>query len=209
MRDAYPNLDPVRLLADKPSRTLDAMIAGGVNAPFASSCGRLFDAAAAALGICFYRQGYEGDAAARLEALAGAASADEPGYRSVLAQAEPGGLRFLDFALVWQALFGDLAAGRSRAAIARRFHNGVADAVARTARVLASEQGVQTVALSGGCFQNLLLLEGVAERLRATGLEVLSQAQAPANDGGLALGQAAIAAAHIIGGGKEGHMSCA
>ncbi|MGH7073398.1 MAG: carbamoyltransferase HypF [Stellaceae bacterium] len=198
-RSAYSDLDPVRRLAEKPLPTLDAMIAGGINAPRASSCGRLFDAVAAALGLCFDRQAYEGEAAARLEALAVTAPAAEPGYSLALRQAKGGGPQWLDAAPLWPALFADLAACVPPASIARRFHNGVAEAVADTAHALAAAHGAYTIALSGGCFQNRLLLERVIERLRASGLAVLSHAQVPTNDGGIALGQAAIAAAQLIG----------
>lgn len=204
VRAAYPGLDLVQRLTPKPLPTLDRMIAGGIHAPRASSCGRLFDAAAAALGLCFDRQAYEGDAAARLEALAATASSDEPGYPLVLRPADADPPRWLDAAPLWPSLLADMAAGVSPARLARRFQHGVADAVAATARTLAAARGVNTVALSGGCFQNRLLLERVIERL-GDGLAVLSPAQVPANDGGLALGQAAIAAAQAI----RGKVPCA
>ena len=213
------------------------MIAAGINAPPASSCGRLFDAVAAALGLCLARQAYEGEAAMRLEALVcadalrtgegypfpllhplspiggegwgegatgGAASMPSPTKRSALGPPAPA-LRervasLIDPAAIWQPLLGDIAAGLPAGVIAARFHNGLADAVAEMAARLARVRGADTVALSGGCFQNAVLLTAVIGRLEARGLTVLSHAAVPANDGGLALGQAAVAAARLIGG---------
>ncbi len=190
-------------LDGKPLRTLDAMIAGGAHAPLASSCGRLFDAVAGALGICFDRQAYEGEAAMRLEALARSAAPDDTAYPFACADAA---LIELDPAPLWHALIADIAGRVPAAAIAARFHRGLAKVVAATAARLAvravpmRRPGFDTIALSGGCFQNRLLLESVAARLGAAGFAVLCHAEVPSNDGGLALGQAAIGAARLIGG---------
>ncbi len=91
-------------------------------------------------------------------------------------------------------MLADLAAGEKRARIAARFHHTVAQAVAATALDLAGEAGVEQVVLSGGVFQNRLLLESVDESLRRAGLQVLIPERYPLNDGGLALGQAVVAA---------------
>ncbi|HEX4711178.1 carbamoyltransferase HypF [Phenylobacterium sp.] len=203
-RAAFGALDAAALLDGKPHATLDAMIAAGVNAPIASSCGRLFDAVAAALGLCDGRQAYEGDAASRLEALA-EASGDDMGnpYPVALAAPDAGGVRRLDPAPMWAALFEDCASGTPVGAMARRFHRGLAEATAATSRALAAEGGFDAVALSGGCFQNRLLFEETARRLRLAGFTVLSHRRVPANDGGLSLGQAAVAAARLIQARKE------
>jgi hydrogenase maturation protein HypF len=194
----YPLLAATSRLEAKPLRTFDAMIERGINAPRASSCGRLFDAVAAALGLCFDQQGYEGDAAARLEALA--ARSGEPRsapYPFVLLQPPGDGPMTLDPTPMWRALLDDLAAGVDAGAVAMRFHRGLAQALAETCRTLAPA-GVSDVALSGGCFQNRILLEETAARLRSAGFAVFSHRQVPANDGGLSLGQAAVAAAFLI-----------
>ncbi|HEX3881066.1 MAG TPA: carbamoyltransferase HypF [Stellaceae bacterium] len=192
--EACPEMN--RALADKPLRTLDRMIAGAVNAPCASSCGRLFDAVAAALGICADRQAYEGEAAMRLEALAARASADDRAYPFGIAEGSPAEL---DPAPLWRALVPDLARGTSTAATAARFHRGLSEAVVSMVARLADEARFDTVALSGGCFQNRLLFEGVAAGLGAAGFAVLDHAEVPSNDGGIALGQAAVAAARLMG----------
>jgi hydrogenase maturation protein HypF len=204
----FGSLRVTAALSAKPLATIEAMMAGGVNAPAASSCGRLFDAVAAALGAGFERQSHEGEAAARLEALAGRAWDDAPvGYPLALCGPDAQGVRRLDPAPMWRALFEDLARGRPDTSVAARFHRGLAQAVAETARTLAADAGLAAVALSGGCFQNRLLFEEVAQRLRATGLRVLAHAWVPANDGGLSLGQAAVAAARLLGD-EERARSC-
>jgi hydrogenase maturation protein HypF len=93
----------------------------------------------------------------------------------------------------------DLRAGVATPVIAARFHNGVTDAVVRTCVALRDRVGVSTVALSGGVFQNLLLLVRVVERLCVNGFTVLTHRQVPTNDGGISLGQAAVAAARSVG----------
>ncbi len=188
----WPALPIVRFLAEKPLRTLDRMIERGVNAPPASSAGRLFDAVAAALGLCREGTSFEGQAAIELEALAETAR-DEAGAYPVAVGGED--LRVLSWAPLWSALLDDLADALPPARIAARFHNGLAAAIVGTAGELAAAREVETVALSGGVFQNRLLLEGVTAGLDAAGLRVLSPEMLPANDGGLSLGQAAIAAA--------------
>lgn len=198
--------DDWRALKGKPLAMIDRMIAQGVNSPPASSCGRLFDAVAAALGVCADRQAYEGQAAARLEALAAAAPSEARGYDFEISGSA---LIDIDPAPMWRAIRDDLLRGASAPVIARRFHLGLARSIADVAVRLAAARRFETVALSGGCFQNRVLFESVYEALREAGFEVLTHADAPANDGGLALGQAAIGAAQItrantITGGKDG-----
>jgi hydrogenase maturation protein HypF len=90
-------------------------------------------------------------------------------------------------------LLKDLAEGIAPDIIAARFHHGVATAVARTACRLCGHHNLRTVVLSGGVFQNRLLLERIAQLMRSQGLQVLAPEATPANDGGLSLGQAVIA----------------
>ena len=201
----YAALELCAYLKDKPRRMLDSMIEKHLNAPPASSCGRLFDAVAAALGTCRERQGYEGEAAIRLEALAararpsaGNAAAEYPFAISHLAS----GLMEIDPAPMWLAVLDDLARGVAASTIALQFHRGLADAVVQTAKRLA-QRGTdgalfKAVALSGGSFQNRILFESVARELRAAGFGVLTHAEVPANDGGLSLGQVAIGAARLL-----------
>ena len=184
----------------KPLAMIDRMISQGVNSPLASSCGRLFDAVAAALGVCADRQAYEGEAAARLEALAFAAPSEQGGYKFEISQSA---LIDINPAPLWRAISDDLRRGEEAPVIARRFHIGLIESIAEVVARLSALRRFETVALSGGCFQNRLLFEGLCDRLRKLRLEVLTHADAPANDGGLALGQAAIGAARLIGADKR------
>jgi hydrogenase maturation protein HypF len=94
----------------------------------------------------------------------------------------------------------DLASGVDRAIIAARFHRGLIEAAATTAHSLAVAQACEAVVLTGGVFQNKLLLEGVSERLAGMGHKVIAPASFPANDGGISLGQALIADARLLRG---------
>jgi hydrogenase maturation protein HypF len=206
-RNLYAHLMAAGLQPEHPHPLIEAMIQNGINSPLSSSCGRLFDAMAAALGVCCDQQQYEGEAAARLEAMAGVAPneddacaylmqlsntpiSDNAGHSCRVACIDPGPL--------WQAVLHDLTRGTERETIAARFHKGLAIAVADMTRSLAEHMPFDTVALSGGCFQNLILFEQTERRLREAGFTVLSHSTVPTNDGGLALGQAAVAAARLI-----------
>lgn len=195
MTRRHGDLPILRRLATKNLTALDHMMARGLNAPLASSTGRLFDAVAAALDIVPETLSFEGEAAQKLEALALTASGDAAAYPYAL---EHGELAELSWAPLWAAILADLTRGEAPAFIARRFHEALADAVATLARSLAERHGAGRVALSGGVFHNRLLLESVLARLDRSGLRVLAHAQVPSGDGGLALGQAAIAAARMI-----------
>jgi hydrogenase maturation protein HypF len=186
-------------LAALPRATLDAMIARGINSPQASSCGRLFDAAAAVAGLAWGAQGWEGEAAARLEAAVDPAALAEPEGRAYPFAALPpdaAGLSCVDPAGAWAAMLGDLRAGAPAGVIAARFHRGLVRALVDLTRAAAGP-GEDTVALSGGCLQNATLFALLDGGLRRAGFTVLSHALVPANDGGLALGQAVVALATL------------
>ncbi|MEL6977819.1 MAG: carbamoyltransferase HypF [Pseudomonadota bacterium] len=183
-------------LGGKPVAALRAMIAKGVNAPLSSSAGRLFDAVAAALDVAFDRQSYEGETGMRLEAMARGASADAGAYRFAL---EAGGAaKVIDPSPLWPALLEDLRAGLDAAIIARKFHEGLALGFAAALRPHLAASGA--VAFSGGVCANAVLMERLVAALRAeagASTPVLTHREAPASDGGLALGQAMIAAAQV------------
>jgi hydrogenase maturation protein HypF len=195
-RREWAELALARRLEEKPTVALLAMIARGINSPSTSSCGRLFDAVAAAVGICPDRVGYEGQAAIELEAAIEPAAGTADGYPFGVRPA--GSLLELDPGPMWRQLLADLSAGETPGRVAARFHVGLTNAVADLAVDLAGSAGVAAVALSGGVFQNRTLLEGTAKRLRDAGLRVLTHRQVPANDGGLSLGQAVVAAARRV-----------
>ncbi|MDQ3512036.1 MAG: carbamoyltransferase HypF [Pseudomonadota bacterium] len=189
-----------RALADKPLATLDGMIASGFNSPLTSSCGRLFDAVAAVVGL---RQavGYEGQAAIELEAAVDhSALADGRGYPFAIAT-DDGRLPHLEPRPMWRAVLRDLQDDTPVGTIAARFHAGLAAGLAGMVDHLAALHGdawAGRVALSGGVFQNAVLSEALIRRLQAKDLQVLRHSRVPANDGGLSLGQAAIAAARSL-----------
>ena len=158
-----------------------------VAAPWCSSVGRVFDAAAAILGTC-ERQTFEGQAAMELEHLATRGPA-ERGYPIPLVTGSHGALMG-DTRPLLVALIHDVCAGAPREIIARRLHEALVDfgvAVAKRA-------AIPRVVLTGGCFQNRILAERLEERLAACGFTVYAHAAVPANDGGISVGQAWIAA---------------
>ncbi|HVY99793.1 MAG TPA: carbamoyltransferase HypF [Dongiaceae bacterium] len=208
----YDALELFDFLSKKPRATLDAMLRQGINAPLASSCGRLFDAVAAALGLCREAAQYEGQGAMMLEAAVDPAALhkeDEAlAYPFSIPRLAGSGLTYIEPLAMWQALLGDLVLATPAPVIAARFHRGLARAVAAMAAqaIAAAEEAgtaIDAVALSGGCFQNRILLEETVMRLEPLGRVILTQSGVPSNDGGLALGQAAIAAATAIRSGKE------
>jgi hydrogenase maturation protein HypF len=188
-----------------------------VNAPLTSSAGRLFDAAAAILGIRD-EISYEGQAAIELEQLAdpaetGAyhaaitlpgggttgtgstrAAAADPVATDPVGEPAGGPFRASGADLIGAAV-ADLVAGVPREIIAARFHNGLAALIQDGCVLLREQHGLDTVALSGGVFQNLLLLRQTVARLQACGFTVLTHSRIPCNDGGISLGQAVVAAA--------------
>ena len=158
--------------------------------PETTSMGRLFDAVAALCGLRAVVS-YEGQAAIALEAVAGA----RDGTSYPLSWAAEGGRRVLDPRAAVLAVAGDIASGVHVATVAQRFHEGVALATAAACAAAAQASGIDVVVLSGGVFQNRLLLERTAELLAAEGLRPLVPERLPPNDGGIAFGQAAVAAA--------------
>jgi hydrogenase maturation protein HypF len=164
---------------------------GGVHAPLTSSAGRLFDAAAAVLGVRD-AVNYEGQAAIELEQLADPGQTAAGAYRAAIEPGEPFTVRGADLIA---AIVADLRAGLAREVIAARFHGGIIALVEAGCALLRERHGLGTVALSGGVFQNLLLLGGAVSRLEARGFRVLTHSRVPCNDGGISLGQAVVAAA--------------
>jgi hydrogenase maturation protein HypF len=168
-----------------------ALARSGTASPATSSAGRLFDAVAATLGVRD-SVNYEGQAAVELEQLAdpGEASA----YAAGVGEAGDGLLRLRGTDLV-RAVVEELEAGVAPPLIAARFHNGLAGATVAACEALRQATGLEAVALSGGVFQNLLLLERTATGLEQRGFRVLVHSRVPPNDGGISLGQAAVAGA--------------
>ena len=182
-------------LRDRPVPTLLAMQRAGINSPLTSSCGRLFDAVSALLGVC-QEASYEGQAAIELEAHVDAKALIEGiGYPFGMGETE------IHTAPLWTHLLDDLVAGIPTGTIAARFHVGLVVAIVAMVEQLTAlhrDPWGHRVALSGGVFQNAIMLSRLEATLRAAGFIVLSPSLVPANDGGLSLGQAVVAAARRI-----------
>jgi hydrogenase maturation protein HypF len=160
----------------------------GINSPLTSSCGRLFDAVSALIGIRG-KIDYEAQAAIEMEM---AADENERGSYP-FAIVEQNGVNIVHLKELFGGVIRDLKSGVSQAIIAAKFHHTMAEMVVQMCRRLAKTSGIKKVALSGGVFQNRLLLRLTAAALEEAGFEVLTHSQVPTNDGGVSLGQAVIA----------------
>ncbi len=190
--EEFGALAVIERLQQKPVETLATMIERGVNSPLSSSCGRLFDAAAALLGIRFDGISYEGQAAVELEQLATQSFAGQRPYPVAFTLQE--GIQRIEWGAMWRALLQELQQGVEASIIAARFHHTVIEAVVAQTGQLLARHNFDSVALCGGVMQNRLIAEGLSAGLEGMGLRVLLPAVLPSNDGGIALGQALVAA---------------
>lgn len=200
------HLGAERLLGglDEQTRSVTAtMIERGINSPRTSSMGRLFDAAAAILGICGQAT-YEGEPAIELEAAAWRALDSEStcptgnmASFSVIESSRPDDCHVLNSRPLFEALLEGTRAGVPAGKLALDFHVTIARASARIASEICVREGLDTVALSGGVFMNRLLLQLLTRNLKDAGLTVLIPQTVPVNDGCIAYGQAAIARARL------------
>jgi hydrogenase maturation protein HypF len=196
------DLPPVRQSTEAERRVLQRMIhsqgsrAGdGLNAPLTSSMGRLFDAVSALVGVR-EEVNFEGQAAILLEAAVDPEEAEAYPFEIVEGVIGPKGLI--------RGVVDDYRSHVSVPRIAARFHNAVASMVREVCRQMRGRSGVKRVALSGGVWQNMTLLQKCVSTLREDGFDVLFHTQVPPNDGGLALGQAVIASHRLVNGGGLG-----
>lgn len=186
------DLAPVNTCAPAELAAVRWQLDAGVGTVPCSSMGRLFDAVASLLDIR-HRVGYEAQAAIELEMLA------DRGRLSPAADLAPwrfavGSDGVLDYRPVVRGLVDGMRDGVASTTLAYAFHVAVADAVAASVARIAADTGVRAVGLTGGVFQNVLLLRACRQRLAADGFEVLVHRLVPPNDGGIALGQAVVAA---------------
>ncbi|MDP2100367.1 MAG: carbamoyltransferase HypF [Methylobacter sp.] len=194
----YGSLDIMQFLAGKPLPLLDAMISKNLNSPPCTSAGRWFDAFAAVLNLHREQVDYEGQAAIALEILATPQFAGEQSYPHAGTIGDSENRSIINWQGLWLAVLNDLHQHIDKAKIAARIHHSLIAATVELLQQLSQQTGITTIALSGGVFQNKLLLEGVSEQLQQQGKRVLIPQQYPMNDGGLALGQAVIAAARSL-----------
>ena len=189
---------------DEQTRSVTAtMIERGINSPHTSSMGRLFDAAAAILGICD-KATYEGEPAIEFEAAAWRALSSESACPtgnmasfSVTESSRPDDCHVLNSRPLFEALLEGIRTGAPADRLALDFHIAIVRSSARIAREICAREGLDTVALSGGVFMNRLLLQLLTHELKDAGLAVLVPHAVPANDGCIAYGQAAIARARL------------
>lgn len=200
----HPGAAPLLDSLDEQTRSVTAtMIERGINSPRTSSMGRLFDAAAAILGICD-KATYEGEPAIELEAAAWRALDNEiahfPDDNAGYFASGPSwldGPYVLDQKALFEALLGGIEAGAPADRLALDFHVAVARSSARIASEICARENIVTVALSGGVFMNRLLLQLLTRELKSAGLTVLVPHTVPVNDGCIAYGQAAVASARL------------
>ncbi len=179
------DLAPVRASSDDERQALQRMLRIKLNAPLTSSMGRLFDAVAS-LADVRQRINYEAQAAIELETRVD--MDEESAYAFALRESQ------IDPLPVIQAIVADLRAGVAQGQIAARFHLAVAQMVDRVCRLLQKQEGISDIVLSGGVWQNQVLLSRTMNLLGQSDLRVYLHRQVPTNDGGIALGQAAVAA---------------
>ena len=197
----WPSFPPEIGAGETELHIIQQQIDRGINCPQTSAGGRLFDAVSALLGIRD-RVTYEAQAAIELEMAAQSAGGKSQiagaGYPYDVEEGEDGGnggatVKVIRLGRLFEALLADRRDGVAVEEMAYRFHVTVAEMMRTTCERIAQETGLHTVALSGGCFQNRLLLTLIVPRLREAGLRVLLHRQVPCNDGGISLGQAVIA----------------
>ncbi len=183
-------LDAVRKAGERNVRLVARLVEHGLNTPPTSSAGRLFDAVAALVGVPGSgRATYEGQAAVELEL----ASHGPVGLGYPFRLRPEGGMWVVETGGILGGVVEDLLAGREKGEISSRFHRTMAEAVAAVCERIREETRARAVALSGGTFQNLLLLGQVLECLQGRGFAAYRHRRVPTNDGGLALGQAVLA----------------
>src|SRR3984885_12634529 len=199
LRDAFGGQIPTDLrcfqgIEEKQVALVDTMLARRIQTVETSSCGRLFDAVAALLGVAS-EVTFEGQAAIGLEAMADRGV--EQRYDFEITEGET---MILDFRPVIAAMVKDILRGRRAGEISASFHNTLSVAIGEMCGRIGAAEGLNRVCLSGGSFENLYLVGRTVVELRRRGFGVFLHAQVPANDGGLSLGQAMIATGRIRGG---------
>ncbi len=154
-----------------------------INTPMSCSAGRLFDAVAAITGICTHSK-FHAEAPMRLE------QAIEKGIKATYLYVIDKDILFDDMI---REIAGDILKGTDKGTISAKFHNTIIDIIVNSVKTLATQSGIKKAVLSGGSFQNRYVLSGVENGLKDNGIKVFAQKSIPSNDGGIALGQLAIA----------------
>jgi hydrogenase maturation protein HypF len=183
-------LAPVKDLCLEERQALRIQLEQSLNTPYTSSLGRLFDAAAALVGV---RQKVNYEAQAAIEFEAALDPSESGAYQFELKK------EMIETGEAIRALLADVNKGVSIPVISARFHNGIAELAHQACAEIRRQTGIREVALSGGVWQNIALIERVTAILQKDGFMVYMHHQVPANDGGISLGQAVIGAARFDG----------
>lgn len=194
----FSDLGIIRFLSSRPLTTLQTMITKQLNSPTCSSAGRWFDAIAAIIDICPTQLAYEGQAAIMLENLAASEFCRQEhkpyGYKIE----QQNGIYVINWQELFLAILQGLEQQQNKAVIAARIHQSLVAATVELLLRLSGETATNIIVLSGGVFQNCLLLESITRLLEQQGKTVLTPKKYPVNDGGIALGQAVIAASRLF-----------
>lgn len=194
LKQKYNDLELISFLEEKPLNFFNQLIEKQLNSPLSSSVGRLFDAVAAAIGICWEGCSYEGQAAIEMEGLI---DCDEQIESYNLGIIKSDNIDYIDSQPMWFELLDDLQQ-IPKSVIAAKFHNGLVNIVINMVKHLRQTYTFNEVVLTGGVFQNSILFEQVKSKLNQLEINVLTHSVVPCNDGGISLGQAVIAAANQV-----------
>lgn len=187
------DIDFVRKIDKNKWQVLEQMINQKVNSPLTSSAGRLFDAVASLIGLRD-EINYEGQAAIELEQIIEEKIESIYNYQ---VKKDGKGIFIIDPKKIIQGIVADLKDRVSQRIISAKFHNTLADIIVTVCNNISNQTGLNEVALSGGVFQNIFLLEKAVDRLSKQGFKVYTHQKVPTNDGGICLGQAVIASSRI------------
>jgi hydrogenase maturation protein HypF len=188
--DLDTNLPLLKNIAPSEIEIIKKQIENGINTPLTSSMGRLFDAVAALTGVRGIIE-YEAQAAIDLETYATGAADETESYP--FREAEANGIKTIKVREIFIAIIEDLNRGTPQSVIAARFHNTITRMILGLCQSISTETDLKKAALSGGVFQNRLLLRKTITSLESDGFEVVTHRQVPCNDGGISLGQVVIA----------------
>ena len=200
IQEKYKDLAIIKFLENKNSKLLNQIIEKGINSPLTSSVGRLFDAVAATIGICPEQCSYEGQAAIEMEAIADTniLNNDKETLNYSFKLEKSANIYYIDTSSTWREILDDIKQHISSSEIAAKFHQSLAITTVKIVKQLKQENQFNQVILTGGVFQNQILLQQVKMRLEKLEINVLTHSIVPTNDGGLSLGQSVIAAAKYL-----------
>ncbi|MEO0968530.1 MAG: carbamoyltransferase HypF [Cyanobacteria bacterium J06639_18] len=200
IKQKYSNLEIINFLESKPLPLLNKLQQKQINSPLASSVGRLFDAVAAAIGICPEECSYEGQAAIEMEALINNKNLEncEKNQTYPFQIKNLDKIYYIDPHPMWKALLNDLQSYAGQQIIATKFHLSLAFVITQIVDLLRQKYPIDRVVLTGGVFQNKILLQQTIRYLSSLGIKILTHSLIPPNDSNLSLGQTVIAAARNV-----------